>query len=259
MKYAFTSFSCPQLGLDEILALAARLGYDGVELTAGASARGEIRKQSERSGVTICCLGSPCKYSRREDAPAQVEETLRYIDLAADLGVPLVRVFGGRIPSDVSREDAADSIVASLRAVADHAARCGITIVQETHDDWCAPTILAELMRQVDHQAVGLLWDYMHTARHAGASIDAAFSALRPWIRHVHFHDSTLRRDRLEFRPMGAGALDTRRVVELLLVAGYEGYLSGEWLDWEPYDLHLPRELAAVKRYERELREPNDL
>ena len=33
----------------------------------------------------------------------------------------------------------------------------------------------------------------------------------------------------------------------------YQGYLSGEWIGWEPYDVHLPRELATMKGYEREL------
>ncbi len=31
MKYAFMSFSCPELGLEEMLSLAGRYGYDAVE------------------------------------------------------------------------------------------------------------------------------------------------------------------------------------------------------------------------------------
>jgi len=32
----------------------------------------------------------------------------------------------------------------------------------------------------------------------------------------------------------------------------YEGYLSGEWINWsDPYEAHLPRELATMKSYER--------
>ena len=29
---------------------------------------------------------------------------------------------------------------------------------------------------------------------------------------------------------------------------------SGEWIGWEPYEVHLPRELAMLKKYESELR-----
>ena len=50
---------------------------------------------------------------------------------------------------------------------------------------------------------------------------------------------------------MGAGDYDNRRVVELLLGMRYDGYLSGEWIDWEPYAVHLPRELAAMHALEQ--------
>ena len=43
------------------------------------------------------------------------------------------------------------------------------------------------------------------------------------------------------------------KAVELLASAGFTGYLSGEWIDWEPYDVHLPRELAAMKGLEQAL------
>ena len=33
----------------------------------------------------------------------------------------------------------------------------------------------------------------------------------------------------------------------------YPGFISGEWINWEPYEQHLPRELATLKGYEKEL------
>jgi sugar phosphate isomerase/epimerase len=54
---------------------------------------------------------------------------------------------------------------------------------------------------------------------------------------------------KLVLLPMGEGIVDTRRAVELLRTIDYQGYLSGEWIDWEPYEIHLPRELATLKEY----------
>jgi hypothetical protein len=34
---------------------------------------------------------------------------------------------------------------------------------------------------------------------------------------------------------------------------GHDGYLSGEWIDWEPGQTHLPREIAALREYEAAL------
>ena len=51
MKYAFMSFSCPALSLDEMLSLAKRLGYDGIAAPAGPRAVG--------AGRCVCMTGHP--------------------------------------------------------------------------------------------------------------------------------------------------------------------------------------------------------
>jgi len=84
--------------------------------------------------------------------------------------------------------------------------------------------------------------------------MDEAFATLRPWIRHLHVHDGSRGLTALKMVPIGTGDFDHRRVVELLAGIGYDGYLSGEWIRWEPAEVHLPRELATLKRYESEVR-----
>lgn len=264
MKYAFMSFSAPHLSLQDMLAYASQTGYDGIEpridskhahgieLDTSAAQRQEIRKRAEDSGVALCCIATSCKYADPAAAPTWVEQTRHAIALASDIGSPRLRVFGGAIPQHVTREQAIDSLVQSLSAVADEAEQHGVTICLETHDDWTDPAHVAAVMRQVDHPAIGVNWDYQHTTRLAKATVDQAFEVLRPWIQHVHFHDGENRADKLVFLPVGQGGYDNQRVVELLLHAGYDGYLSGEWINWEPYDTHLPRELAAMRQLERE-------
>jgi len=46
-----------------------------------------------------------------------VAGTLRHIDLAAEIGSPRLRIFGGRIPKEVSRGQAANAMVAAMRAI----------------------------------------------------------------------------------------------------------------------------------------------
>ncbi len=263
MKYAFMSFSAPQLDLGELLALAARLGYDGIEPRIGSNhghgieldrtpdERRAIREQAAASGVELCCIATSCKYADPATAAKWIDETRRSIALAAGVGASRLRVFGGAIPPGIAREAAIEQVAASLRSVVDEAQQHGVSICLETHDDWTDPTHVAEVMRRVDHPAAAVNWDYMHTIRVAGTTVDQAFSLLRPWIEHVHFHDGADRADQLQFLPIGAGDYDNQRVVELLLEAGYDGYLSGEWINWEPYEVHLPRELEAIKQIER--------
>jgi hypothetical protein len=38
--------------------------------------------------------------------------------------------------------------------------------------------------------------------------------------------------------------------LKLLKNAGYNGFLSGEWINWESWEIYLPREIARLKAIE---------
>jgi sugar phosphate isomerase/epimerase len=263
MKYAFMTFSCPQWTLEEVLAAAQRYGYDGVELRVDANhnhgvevtntpeQRASARQMADTQGVALCCVATSCKFADPATVAQNVADAQVRIDLAADLGAHVVRVFGGKIPQGLSRQQAIDTVVQALTTLVDQAARRNVYLALETHDDWCDPQDVLAVVSQVNHPYVGVNWDYMHTLRVAKTSLDEAFAALGPYIRHVHFHDGSLAADKLEFLPIGQGEYDQRRVLELLRSVEYDGYLSGEWINWEPAETHLPRELRAIRQIEQ--------
>jgi sugar phosphate isomerase/epimerase len=260
MKTAFMTFSTPQLTLAETLDAAARLGFDGIEprvaafhqhgleYDAPAAVRAEAVRRAADAGVAYACVATSCQFANPQTAPGHVEDARRAIRLAADLGAPCIRVFGGPLPKGGARPEAIDAVAGCLAALAGEAQAAGVTICMETHDDWCDPQHVAAVMRQVDHPAIAVNWDVMHPVRTGLAGVDASFEALRPWIRHLHAHDGAAEQP-LRMVPMGTGIIDHRRAVARLAEIGYAGYLSGEWIDWEPWQVHLPRELAALRQY----------
>ena len=262
MKYAFMSFSCPKHSLDGMLALARQYGYDGVEprvqaghahgleMEVDAGTRRDAAQKALDSGIALCCVATSCRYSDPDTVQQHVEDTLRCIDLAADVGAPRIRVFGGQIGKGISRERAIAQVVEALTAVADRAQARGVTVCMETHDDWCNPEHVAAVMAQVDHPAIAVNWDVMHPVRAAGWTVDQSFETLKPWIRHLHVHDGIEEDGKLIFKAIGEGIVDTQRAIQLLPSMGYDGYLSGEWINWEPPEVHLPREIATMKGYE---------
>jgi sugar phosphate isomerase/epimerase len=277
VKYSFMSFSTPTLSLAETIEVARRFGYDGIEprldsghthgIEVGLSAgqRLSIREEVEAGGIELACLATSITYADPAKSDQMIRQTIERIDLAGDLGVPVIRVFGGRIhpgivsrvlkrnnPVGVAREKAIDLLARSLAEVADHAKERGVTVCIETHDDWCDPAHIAAVLQRVNHEAIAVNWDIMHPVRSANVSMDDAFQALKPWIRHLHIHDGS--KTASGMLPIGTGDIDHRRALEQLKTIGYDGFISGEWIDWEPYEVHLPRELAAMKRYETELR-----
>ena len=262
MKYAFMSFSCPELTLEQMFEAAKRYGYDGIEpraqaghahgieLDATEEARAAAKALAEKAGIALCCVAVSCRYADPETTAQNVEDTHAAIDLAADIGSPCIRVFGGALPEGVSREHGMDLVANALASVADHAQERGVLVCMETHDDWCDPNHVAEVMRRVNHPAIAVNWDIMHPVRRGGATMREAFGALRPWVRHVHFHDGLMESEGGGLTPIGEGVVDHATAVRLLEQEAYEGYLSGEWINWTPWDEHLPRELATMRGYE---------
>ena len=263
MKYSYMSFSTPDLSLDDMLAAAKRFGYDGVEprldcrhkhgveVDASADQRRKIRETFRKSGVALACVATSLSYADPAKKADMLAQTHARIDLAGDIGSPTLRVFGGVIPQGVTREQATDLLVECLGGVAGHAAQRGVTLCLETHDHWCDPSHVAVVLKRVGHPAIAVNWDIMHPVRAAKVSIEKSFEILKPWIRHLHIHDGTME-DPCVLKPIGQGAIDHRRAVELLAASRYGGFISGEWIGWESYEVHLPRELATLKQYERE-------
>jgi hypothetical protein len=78
----------------------------------------------------------------------------------------------------------------------------------------------------------------------------ASFAALKAWVQHTHVHDSAQQEGKIACLPMETGIVDTRRAMALLVAAGHTGYLSGEWINGEPAEVHLPREIETMVGYE---------
>jgi sugar phosphate isomerase/epimerase len=266
MNYSFMSFSCPDLGLPEMIQTARDFGYAGIEPRAqsehahgiefGSSpkVRAEIREMAADSGICLCCLATSCCYADPVSAPGHVEDSRRAIDLAADIDCPRIRVFGGTIGAGLSRDEAIDLVAGNLAELGDQAAERGVSVCLETHDDWCDPRHVAGVMGKANHPNISVNWDILHPVRSGAATMREAHEILRPWIRHVHVHDGVDNdQGAFEFRTIGEGIADHKSALQCLKDAGYSGYLSGEWIGWEPHEVHLPRELKILKQMEEGL------
>jgi sugar phosphate isomerase/epimerase len=259
MKYAFMTFSTPEMELAPVLALARELGYDAIEVRVSAGhkhglepeatpeTRAAARDAIRATGVPICCIATSCRFADPATREEMVEQALQCIDLAADVGAGTIRVFGGQLPQGVDRAAAVDGVAGALSSLADRATKRGITVCMETHDDWCHPGHVAQVMKKVNDPAIAVNWDIMHPVRRGDSTMDSAFEALKPWIRHVHFHDGNADG---KLCLIGTGTIDHKRAVELLLGMGYDGYLSGEWINRGPHEAYLGPELAIMRGYE---------
>ncbi len=259
------SFSCPDLTLAEMLEAAAQWGYKGLEprIDAGhahgietsltPAARQAVRQQVAASPVTLCCLASSARFADPDTCGDYLDATRRELDLAADLDIPVLRIFGGHFPDTVDRAAAIDSLAEALATLTDQAEDCDTTLCLETHDAWCNPHHVVQVLEQVNHPRVAANWDVLHPVRTTEMTLAESLAILSPWIRHVHMHDATLAPGRIHYVPIGTGAIDHRQVIRGLQAIAYTGYMSGEWIGYTPWQEHLPDEMARLQQVEANL------
>ena len=260
MRFAFMSFSCPDLSLEQMLTKADALGYDGIELrlssghrhgvevTCAPEARQVVRETVARHKADICCLASSLQFAVETKTEETVAEAEEIIDLAADLGVRCVRSFGGGIPEDANRDAARECAVSALKRVAPYAEQKNVCLCMETHDDWRDPHDMRSIVEPVDSPAVGVNWDFFHCVRGGGGvkayTVRESYEVLKSWIRHCHIHDALKDGG---WAPMGEGFVDHREAMACLESDGYTGYMSGEWIGWDKKPKHLQDEIERLR------------
>lgn len=166
-----------------------------------------------------------------------IENGLRMIDLAAELGAPFIRVFGGALPEGETRATLIKPTAEVLHRLGTYGGEHGVTVTLETHDAWTRSEDVLELIQAVALPSVKVLWDAHHTYRF-GETPAQSLALLGNAIAYVHLKDSRLTPDKpgeWTYCLLGEGDVPLREIRSLLKRAGYDGYLSLEWeKKWHP-------------------------
>ncbi|MGO8671326.1 MAG: sugar phosphate isomerase/epimerase family protein [Capsulimonadaceae bacterium] len=240
MKLAVSTLGCPEWTLDEIIDRCREFGYEAVELRglgehldlAGApefatdSALAATRRRFEDAGLALAGIDSSVKFSDPETTDDNLDAARRAVDMAAALGAPFVRIFGGAIPEGVTREDAVRLVADCLRTSGEYAAsRDGVSVLLETHDAFSTGAEIADVLRLVDHPRVGVLWDLHHPPRHQETPAQTALQ-IGGRVRLTHVKDS---RPGEPYCLLGEGDIPIFEGLQILNDLGYDGYVSVEW------------------------------
>ncbi|WP_161606246.1 sugar phosphate isomerase/epimerase family protein [Microlunatus speluncae] len=245
MKIAFSTISCPGYDAEQIARAVGDYGYDGVELYALEGERltpdllrdrfPELRKAL--AGTEIASINSWAALTSSltpggADPEAQV---IAAMELAADLGCPMIKSFGGAFPDDHPAEAVIDHVAAAANRLADHGRRTGVRLVIETHDGFCLGRTLAAVLDQVpDDGWVNALWDVHHPYR-MGEAVADTDALVGDRVRHVHVKDAVRAGDGWSFVRLGEGELPVESMIKLLAARGYDGYVSVDWEKmWHP-------------------------
>jgi sugar phosphate isomerase/epimerase len=188
----------------------------GVELARSAPERRQIRDRLEDAYLEAVCIGTGCRYESPDPAQrlAQIDQTKRFVELAANVGSTRVRVFGNNIPEGVRRDECVAYVGESLRTLGEFAEPFGVDVLLEMHGQFNFWGFARPAVELANHPRVGIVYNCWWPDLVAG-SVAATYSRVRSLIRHVHLHELT---DGFPYPELFA----------LLRADGYTGYVSSE-------------------------------
>jgi sugar phosphate isomerase/epimerase len=262
-RIAFSTLAFPDATLAAAASLGRRWGYAGIELrlidgdlidpSMPASERARVKRTLTAAGLPVVAVDSSIRLTDDDPGP----ELRRFLELASDWEAPLVRVFGGPLaarepPSgNQPRQHQLRAAARVLEAAAPLAGRLGVAIGVETHDDFSASSVVAELLALTDPDWIGAVWDSHHPHR-MGERPAEVYANLSPRILLAQVKDArrTPGGD-WQLVLLGAGEVPVEDMLRLLTAGAYPHWISVEWEKrWHPEieaaEIALPQHLELL-------------
>jgi len=269
VNLAFTTLGCPKWDMDTIISKAVEYGFDGVDFRGYlgelkvydlSEFTTDVRATANRFadiGLEVSCFSSSAHaFSKTpEGLEAAIREVRSYAEICQHFQTPFIRIFGGAI-GDTPRAQAIDimtgNLVKMLAAVRDYP----VKLLIETHDDWIDSQHLATVLKRVNSDSAGALWDTHHPYRAIGETPIKTWEVLGKWILNTHWKDSYVKHDAergYQLCLVGDGDLPLQDIFACLKNNGYDGYLTLEWEKmWCPA---IDEAEIAFPRYVQQMRE----
>lgn len=251
---------CFKKPLEECIVLAAKNGFDGVQIYATSGEfspetlteekKAEIKKLLKENNLEVSALCGDMGgygFEIEKDNAERVEKTKRIIDLAVEFGAKAVTTHIGVIPSDKT-EPRYGVMLNALTAAGLYAKEKGVTLAIETGPEF-AKTLLAFL--KDTKGGVGVNLDPANFVMVTGQDPMQAVELLKDYIVHTHAKDGVKISDDMTptevyhafavggvdalnacegFKelPLGQGDVQWDEYLKALKEIGYDGFLTIE-------------------------------
>ena len=198
-----------------------------------------LRRHCFLRGVSVSgtAIGNNFSHPPGERRQQEIATTKMWIDRAALLGAPHVRVFAGET-DEITREAADKLVVSALEECCDYAGQRGIFLGIENHDSIGSAAKLIPIVEAVRSPWLGINLDSGNFRTETPLE---DFAACLPYAVNIQ-----LKTEIGLGSSAGEHAADLSRLVTLMRDAGYQGWIALEYEAAED-------PLAAVPHYLREL------
>lgn len=192
----------------------------------GPECRRRVAELVESYGLEVTGFCAQLSGPRRFggfDEPEGLEDriwkTIKALELAAEMGAPIVTTHPGRIPED-PREPSYELIRESVSRVASHAEEVGAYFCVETGME--PVEVLARFLEDVGSPALKVNYDPANLLRYGVNEVLRGVEVLGPWIVHTHAKDYN---PETRSATVGEGLVPWKEYLEKLKAIGYRGWL----------------------------------
>jgi sugar phosphate isomerase/epimerase len=242
-----SSLGCPELSLEDTLALAARHGIDAVELrTLGGSVDLAAYLRSHygtpqgfaarlhSTDVRVVALDGSLRLMT--PANGDREQLVELAEWAEGAAVPRLRVFDGGTTATEEELEFGRVTLHWWRQVRRERGWT-VDLMVETHDSLLTAEAIGRFAARLGE--VAILWDAHHTWRKSAEDPAVTWQAIRSHVAHVHVKDSipvpSVRHPYTYVLP-GDGGFPIARLLAALRRDAFAGPVSLEWEKmWHPY------------------------
>ncbi len=249
MRLSVTSWSFPQLNLDEVAGVAKAIGIEAIDLGyfyRSSLDKARLLSEPEIYGREIAAL-LPVKVAnlyhlfgtdvaeRNLASPASRAENLsdfrQALKFCTAVGAPTIFILPGILNGAQSRTQALAETVESLKPLVEAGLAAGIDVCVEphVHSYLESPALAADMCERVP--GVKLALDYAHfvVSGYRQDEIDA----LAPYVGHAHLRQA--RPGALQAR-LEEGTLNFPAMLATFRDAGFDGYVACEYVHQGYFD-----------------------
>lgn len=271
-SYSYWHLRGPKFPIETVIEKAAALGLGGVDIlhrqmelpereplaAEHKSYLQKLKRHAFTNGVDLICLSTHQNFVSADPAvrQAEVDHTIKCIEIAYELGVPCIRLNSGRwntlgsfdalmkargvepLPPDHTLDDGFNWCIGSIEKILPKAAECGVVLALENH--WGLSRTPEGQLRIIDAIKSPWLAALMDTGNFMEDPYDK-LAAIAPRTAFVQAKTY-----------FGGGEwytldLDYKRIAKILADANYGGYVALEYEGKELAETAVPKSIAMLR------------
>ncbi|MEP7323819.1 MAG: sugar phosphate isomerase/epimerase family protein [Saprospiraceae bacterium] len=265
-SYSYWHFKGDKYPIEKVIEQAAKLGLDGIDVlhrqmeSEEKSYMNKLKKHAFVNGIAMTCLSihQGFVFPDKEELKKHIEHTKHCMELAADMGIPCMRLNTGRwntiksfdefmahrgqepAISGYTEDDAFKWCIDSINQCMARAEELGVLLALENH--WglgSTPEGMLRIFNAVNNPWLQLLMD-------TGNFLENPYSKLEMIAPHTCFVQAKTYYGGGEWYSL---ELDYKRITDILKKVNYQGYISIEFEGKEAADSGVKKSVELLRKY----------